>query len=386
MGAKIGIEDRGGWLRLRLPQTVAAGAKRYISTGLAATEENHRRLQTIAWDMEADLLVGNFDPTLERYRKLFTLPKVDRARPLTLLSLWDEFSEFKRPQLAVTTYHKDFRRTYRNAIASLPTQDINQAAAIRQYLLENKSALATKELLTQINACCKWALSAGKIAANPFVGMAAEIKVIVPNEGEIDPFSREERDAILNGFERSQPWKYYYPFVWFLFATGCRTGEAVALCWRHIARDCSVITFAESYDPVLKIYKDTKTHKTRRFPCNESLRTFLEDRRSLNPSPDTPVFQAKQGGVVRHHDFSNRAWKGIRCGEKRYIGVVSILVETGEIERYRPPYNTRHTAITNWVDKGVPIPTIAKWVGNSPEVIFKHYAGWNPDLIPPEFL
>jgi integrase len=384
MGTKIGIEDKSGKLRLRLPRAVAERSSRYISTGLNNTEENFRRVQSVAWQIESDLLNHSFDATLERYRTAFKLPRYVEKSAVPLHTLWAEYIEYKRPQVSVTTFRRDFR-TYRNAIASLPTQDVQEAMVIRQYLLENKSALATKELLTQINACCKWALEMGKIDSNPFMGMAAKIKVIVPSEGDIDPFSKEERDAILIGFQHSQSWNYYHPFVWFLFATGCRTGEAVALCWRHIARDFSAITFAESFDPVLKIYKDTKTHKTRRFPCNETLKAFLQERRSGNPSPDTPVFQAKQGGVVRQHDFSNRAWKGIRCGKKRYIGVVSSLVESGQIERYRSAYNTRHTAITHWVDKGIPIPTIARWVGNSPEIIFKHYAGWNADLIPPEF-
>jgi hypothetical protein len=46
---------------------------------------------------------------------------------------------------------------------------------------------------------------------------------------------------------------YYAPFVKFLLMTGCRTGEAVGLKWKHISADCKMINFCESVSTQLKI-------------------------------------------------------------------------------------------------------------------------------------
>ena len=54
-------------------------------------------------------------------------------------------------------------------------------------------------VLTQLNACCSWAMKSKLIAVNPFVGMAAGI--VAPrgkDDGEdIDPFSPDERERII---------------------------------------------------------------------------------------------------------------------------------------------------------------------------------------------
>ncbi|MEH2079554.1 MAG: hypothetical protein V7K89_05925 [Nostoc sp.] len=40
--------------------------------------------------------------------------------------------------------------------------------------------------------------------------------------------------------------------------------------------------------------------------------------------------------------------------------MVSQLVEEGKIARYRPPYNARHTFITECLERGVPVQQVAR--------------------------
>ena len=47
-----------------------------------------------------------------------------------------------------------------------------------------------------------------------------------------DPFTDEERDDILTHFKEKN--RFYYPFVYFQFWTGCRPSEAIALRWGDI--------------------------------------------------------------------------------------------------------------------------------------------------------
>jgi hypothetical protein len=46
-----------------------------------------------------------------------------------------------------------------------------------------------------------------------------------------------------------------------------------------------------------------------------------------------------------------------------------------ELELSGTPYNCRDTFITIQIERGMTSDIVARWVGNSPEVIRKHYLG-----------
>ncbi|BCL34593.1 hypothetical protein NSMS1_10400 [Nostoc sp. MS1] len=368
---EIGIENKQGKLRLRLPRLIVDGSLRYIYTGLADTPENRKKAQIVAWQLEEDIRTGQLDPTLESYKQQFR-PKITVVKKVDLLELWASYCEYKRPQLAPTTYQRDYIRKYAHHIRQLPTKDPRDAVAIRDYLLQTLSADTAKRVLTHLAACCNWAVDSGLLEKNPFVGMAGKIRQPTINT-TIDPFTTAERDAIIQAFADKRP--HYTAFVQFLFLTGCRTGEAIALQWKHISLDCSQITFCESYDSRLNIRKSTKTGKSRKFPCNQVLRELLISIRPASPSPDSLVFPSPNGLPIDNGKFTNQVWRGCRSGRKVYKGILATLVDEGKVQRYRCPYNTRHTFISHCVEAGVPIPQIARWVGNSPEILMRHYAG-----------
>jgi integrase len=47
-------------------------------------------------------------------------------------------------------------------------------------------------------------------------------------------------------------------------------------------------------------------------------------------------------------------------------------------------YQCRHTYITFCLDSGMDAKDVAKLVGNSPEMIYRHYAGAKRDLVAPD--
>lgn len=385
----VAIEDKQGKWRLRLPRSVAQDSARYISTRLDATEEHFKKVQRVAWQIEEDITTGNLDITLGRYQAEFkpqlTVIKLSPIEspviPLDLGMLWSKYCGYKKPLVAPTTYIKEFERKYTNHINALPTKNLSEAVAIRDYVVSNLSPNSAKKFLTQLSAACKWGFKSGLIELNPFAEMASDISVTRGDVDEIDPFSKTEREAIENAFRLHKTYCGYYPFIRFLFLTGCRTGEAIALRWKHISKDCSSITFSESYDSDLNILKDTKTHKSRKFPCNTSLREFLlsikpeDNQLTTCADANDLVFKSTTGKQIDNHHFTNRIWRGGTWGNKTYHGVVTRLVQLGLVESYRPPYNTRHTFITEAIDAGMPIPQVARVVGNSSEVILRNYAG-----------
>lgn len=181
----------------------------------------------------------------------------------------------------------------------------------------------------------------------------------------------QERDAIIKAVENNTytskfaptPHSYYAPYVKFLFFTGCRPEEAIALKWKHIENNR--IVFCEAVATDVRLRKSTKTHDIRSFPINAQLKSFLDDIKPEEVNPEALVFPAKNTKEIDAHNFLNRIWKP----------VVQNLVKNGIVKQYLPQYNCRHTFITMALEAGVSVVQVAKWVGNSPEIIMKHYAG-----------
>jgi integrase len=270
---------------------------------------------------------------------------------LSLGELWEKYTLHKAEHLAATTIKKDFGavRRYINKTCG----DLNQAQKIRAQLLEATTSRSAKKMLMQINACCTWAFDYGLIEYNPFEKL--KIKARKPT-ANIQPFTEEERERIVKAFRETE--SFYAPLIEFLFLTGCRPSEAIALRWRHIDVALTRITFCEAR--VYGITKGTKTNKSRIFPINPKLRSLLTAIKPRVTRGDDLVFPSKNGLGIDEHNLVRRQWNGI-------------LEELG-ITR-RPLYNCRHTFISNCLGKGIQIQQVAVWVGNSPRTIWEHYAG-----------
>ncbi|MBW4638968.1 MAG: hypothetical protein KME05_12165 [Gloeocapsa sp. UFS-A4-WI-NPMV-4B04] len=230
MGMKgtVGIENKDGKWRLRLPRSIAKDSARYISTRLDATPTNLRKVQIRAWEIEEDVTTGNFDLTLSKYQFSQQKKLVKVVKEPNLKELWCRYCEFKRNQVCVTTFTSEYKN-YTKHIESLPAHGLRKATLIRDFLLSTRSPLVVKRALMYLSACCSWAVKSGLIKTNPFLGMTSEIRLSKDSVRDIDPFTVDERDAIINAFIAHPTFNHYAPFVRFLFLTGCRTGEAIGL-------------------------------------------------------------------------------------------------------------------------------------------------------------
>lgn len=383
---KVGIEVKGNRLRLRVPRSAVElfGIPRYLSTGLDDTTENHQKAQIIAWAIEGDIKAGVINQSLESHLVTFRpqpIKRITQQSNTRLDDLWGLYCEFKKPQLAPTTHQLEYCRKWRNKIAKLP-QDVSKPIEIRSRLLEISSIDGSLRLWKVLRACVKWGYDRGLVDSDNLLNTPLGVKLPKDEiEGVIDPFSLSERDCIIEAFQIHKP--HYYPFVRFLFLTGCRTSEAIALQWGRVDRDLTNLTFAESYAGALGIRKATKTGKVRKFPCNSGLRELLADIKPPIARSTDLLFPAPKGGYIGLSNFTNRVWRGCNVSGKVYHGVMGDLLAQGSIERYRPVYNTRHTFITLMIESGkLTIPQIARLVGNSPDVILRHYAGSGVDEIP----
>lgn len=143
--------------------------------------------------------------------------------------------------------------------------------------------------------------------------------------------------------------------------------------WKHISTDFRVISFEQAVieTPGGNLLREgLKTQEKRKFPCNASLQYFLQSIKPENAKPDDLIFPKIKQGYLDFDSFRKNVWKRI--------------LTNLEFE-YKKLYQTRHTFITLALENGLEAKDVARLVGNSPEVIYRYYAGNKRELFVPDF-
>ena len=369
------------------------GKRHYLSLGLSDTQVNRKVAEAKAKLIESDIIYERLDPTLDKYRPQIAakidVPVTPVSTPsLPLTDLWEKYTQHRSSKVTQSTLVRDYGKIAKRL--QLIPKGVDNAAAVKTWLLSNYSQEVARRTLVQLNAGVRWCVKTGLISENGFVEMPKEGKKKT-NKKKRKHFSANERDLIIKAFEKNTysskfaliPHSYYAPYVKILFMTGCRPEEAIALQWKHISKDCSEIHFEEAIPSDTRIRGSLKTDSPRIFPCNPQLQALLKSIRPANAKETDPVLPSPEGKEIDTHNFLNRMWKP----------VVEKLVEEGKskekeeekVELYLPQYNARHTFITLALENGLDAKDVAYLVGNSAEIIYKKYAGVKRDLYIPEF-
>ena len=135
-----------------------------------------------------------------------------------------------------------------------------------------------------------------------------------------------------------------------MLQTAMRTGEVRAIRWSDIKDDRLLVHCNYTLTHGLK--NSTKTNKKRTVPLNKRCLEVLDEIRQDNDY------------VFPYNRYSFQSYFYDRAKELHAAELAS--------HRYRP-YDLRHTAISRWIEAGIPVAQVAKWAGNSAEVIWKHY-------------
>jgi integrase len=388
------VSDKGR-LRLSFPREMFGGNRQYLSLGLADTPENRLIAEGKKLQANLDIRNGEFDFTLKKYKLQSHLTVIESIKPkseVKLDELWERYVAFKKPSVSPNTVKHGYRQVASH-INKLPTTSIDDAIKIRDFLVK-EAGLSPETLFrikTQINACCNWAVDSELIDSNPFVKLFKTIKKPRSERKadedfeDIKPFAAEERDAIITAFEnntycsrfasKDKLHSNYTAYVKFMFFTGCRPNEAIALQWKHIDIKESITTVLFEQvvidgDDGLELRQGLKTQKRRRINVSNRVRELLESIHPQDAKPDDLVFPSPSSkGWINTGNFSQRVWK-------------PLLAKMGM--EYRKPYNMRHTFITLASQSGSNIKDLARVVGNTPEVIYKHYLGVTRDFQMPE--
>jgi integrase len=351
---KVAIDK--GYLRLRFSR---AGKRYALTLGLPDTKVNRVFAQQKAAQIELDIVSGNFDPTLAKYK-----PQSAKPKPSTPGSVCCLFEQFTQEQIKDKGLHKGSLCRYAATRKHLERyfkdkrMDAIDDASARGFVdyLKKKVALRTaKDYLILVQALWKWAMEKHGLKHNPWTSLVAGVKP--PRKQKVKPFAIAEVQAIQAGFRADPHYCHYADFVTFLFGTGCRFGEAVALQWKHLADDFSTVWIGESVSRGVR--KTTKTGKDRTINLTPKIKAMLKARKPKNCHAEDLVFPAPQGSYINDHTFRRRAWKTI-------LAKLEIT--------YRKPYATRHTAISQALANGANPLAVAEETGHDAETLFKWYA------------
>lgn len=161
-----------------------------------------------------------------------------------------------------------------------------------------------------------------------------------------------------------------------LALTGMRWGEAAALRPMDIDLDAGRIRISRTVSglgPGVDPVRTPKSGKKRSVAYPDSLRPVLERRIAESESPDGWLFPSPVSKNFMHSPGS-RNWFGAAVSGAR-------KKDPSIPERFHP-HSLRHTAVSRWINEGVPMQVIAHQVGHAtPSTTEKVYAHLMPDSL-----
>lgn len=256
------------------------------------------------------------------------------AKPQTVGQYFRRWIERKKPPVIRKGLERDYREQFARYILpkfdSVPLSDVTPALleAFRSYLL-NERELSLKTVRNVIDATFRalWR-DARKVDylvdRDPFQALQCpRIPTARP-----DPFSEEERDAILAQFKAKVP--SYFPFVHTLFWTGMRPSEALALRWGDVDLKAGYISISRSR------YLDAEgspksAGSEREIRLLPAVVEVLKAAKPLHVTEKDLLFKNEEGEPLNFHTWRAKHW-------------YRVLRAKGM--RERKPYATRHTFIS----------------------------------------
>ena len=269
---------------------------------------------------------------------------------LTLHQLWGAFVEERSISLCPTSLTSDYKQVNK-WLSRCPLQDTAEARKIMIWLLGEKPVLAARRV-AMYTTMYKWAAQedVALMDRNPLASF--KMPKAPQKDEEIVVIPRNEVGLVLAALSAKRTyqnvnWSWYTEFM---LQTAMRTGEVRALRWSDIKENKILVHSNWTLTHGLK--GSTKTNKKRWVPLNDKVQKILD---SLDRSSDY-IFPWDR---VAFQSYFRKKLQPLHAA-----GLISYL--------YRP-YDCRHTAISRWIEAGIPVPQVAAWAGNTSEVIFKHY-------------
>lgn len=269
----------------------------------------------------------------------------------TLHEAWTMFVQERTIALCPTSLVSDYRQVDK-WLKRCPITDLSQGRQIMAWTLSEKPVKSARRVAMYLKTLYRWASSedVALVERNPIVSFKMPKP---PQEDEdIIVIPRNETAIVLVALEgrARKPKANWSAYSEFMLQTAMRTGEVRALKWNDVKEN--KILVHSNYTLTHGHKNSTKTNKKRWVPLNERCQEILGNLPNANEY------------IFPYNRYAYQSWFYDRMKELHLAGLAS--------HRYRP-YDLRHTAISRWIEAGIPVAQVAKWAGNSAEMIWKHY-------------
>lgn len=329
----------------------------------AFNKQNLVQAKIIALKIEQDIFYNNFDSTLQHYTgKERDKPKSNKD----LIHLFEEWvKNYKQMNCEVHTNYNSTRNMLKK------WGEITQENIVKKFNTETFCSKTYNRRLTILKNFINWLIEQNVWAFNPLLSVNNKKNKIIKNPDRT-PFTEEEIHKILTAFKLNTACSshsnfkhsHYYPFIYFIFKTGCRPSEAVGLRVSSIDLKNEMITIKEVLARTIKytsslhrVRKETKNGKIRTLPLTQDLVDVLKPLID-NKLADDLVFHSPKGKSIDDKNFQSRIFR-------------QILIKLGI--PHRVLYACRHTFGSRCIDAGLTPVMTAFLMGNSPEVALKNY-------------
>lgn len=342
---------------------------------LPPTKENLRRAKLHKSAIEDAIIKGTFDysatfPKSKRVN-LFAETPVQEPCAITVAEYLHQWMERKAKELhasSINGYRKIIDNQIIPAFGSTPIGELTRPV-VRQWIEAHPATNKTiSNVLSPLRAALTDAVDDGFIENNPLAGWKYRKRQPPKSKRgkKKDPFSTAEQSAIL-GATTGQGRN----LLQFLFWSGLRTSEVVALEWGDIDWIGRTAHISRAETQAADEPEDTKTNAgTRRLKL-------------LNPALEALANQKEftflEGKRVFHNPRTNEPWAGDQPIRRTLW--TPVLKKAGV--RYRNPYQTRHTYASMMISSGEPIKWLSKQLGHSDMVTtLRTYVEWLDDADP----
>ena len=329
----------------------------------AFNKQNLVQAKIIALKIEQDIFYNNFDSTLQHYTgKERDKPKSNKD----LIHLFEEWvKNYKQMNCEVHTNYNSTRNMLKK------WGEITQENIVKKFNTETFCSKTYNRRLSILKNFINWLIEQNVWAFNPLLSVNNKKNKIIKNPDRT-PFTEKEIHKILTAFKLNTACSshsnfkhsHYYPFIYFIFKTGCRPSEAVGLRVSSIDLKNEIITIKEVLARTIKytsslhrVRKETKNGKIRTLPLTQDLVDILKPL-IHNKLADDLVFHSPKGKSIDDKNFQSRIFR-------------QILIKL-EIP-HRVLYACRHTFGSRCIDAGLTPVMTAFLMGNSPEVALKNY-------------
>lgn len=272
---------------------------------------------------------------------------------LTLDQAWQQFVTERSISLAATSLTSDYRQVTK-WLGRCPYQNFETDGRLAlTWTLQQEPVLSARRVAMYLKSLYRWASQEDikLIDKNPI--LTFRMPKAPQKDEEVVVIPRKETGLVLVALEaklayRKTNWAAYAEFM---LQTAMRTGEVRALRWQDIKDD--KILVHQNWTLTHGLKNSTKTNKKRWVPLNNRCQEIL----STLEKTDDFIFPWDRSA---YQSYFRKKMQQLKAAD-----LITAL--------YRP-YDLRHTAISRWIEAGIPVAQVASWAGNTADVIWKHYA------------